>query len=372
MPRKGENIHKRKDGRWEGRYIDSYKPDKTPHYKSLYGRSYAEIKSLLVSKKTQAVTIATNSLHKDIEKLSYEWLDSVKIRIKASTCSRYYTIVHNHIIPFFKNISVEAITGETIDKFIKEKSSLENLQPLSAKTIRCVVSVLLQIMKYAEKRQYIQAFSHDVILPKMQAQKMTVLTRNQQEKLVSYIQNNLSKETLGILIALYTGVRLGELCALTWESVDFEAGELMITKAVQRIKNLIPKAKIKTNLIIDKPKSEKSMRNIPIPLFLLDILRISSKNHDKTDFILTGNSKVFDPRTYQNIFKKHIKAAGISDINFHATRHTFATRAIEVEFDVKSLSEILGHSNVRFTLDRYVHSSKEQKRVCMEKMAKCY
>jgi len=369
MPRRGENIHKRADGRWEGRYIDYYKPDGKPHYKSIYRDSYTEVKNVMKSEeKPHNERKVQNVSNRDMKQVTDEWLESVKVKIKTSSYSTYYTDVQNHIIPYFKEVP---FTNEALENFIKAKSSQEKPK-LSAKTIRGIVSILLQIVKYAEKREYIEPFRIDLVLPKIQAKKPKVLTYEQQKKLVSYIQENLNKETLGILIALYTGVRLGELCSLTWGNVDFSAQELIIAKTVQRIKNFSAKPKTKTVIIIDKPKSEKSTRNIPLPVFLLEILKIYSENHNGNDYILTGTVRPIDPRTYQNKFKRHINLAGLNNINIHAIRHTFATRAIEVDFDTKSLSEILGHASVRFTLDQYVHSSQEQKKICMSKMAKCY
>ena len=372
MPRRGENIRKRKDGRWEGRFIDFYKPDKTPHYKSIYGGTYTEVKDMLQVKRSQKEPLNQPSTDRDVDSLSAEWLESSKVRVKVSTYARYYTILQSHIAPYFGAIPAAAITNEVIENFVKEKTESKSVRPLSPKTLRCIISVLFQIIKYAEKHQYIQPLSLMVELPRAQSGKLSVLSLEQERKLLEYIQGNLSKETLGILIALYTGVRLGELCALTWDSVDFTMEELQITKTVQRIKNLTPKSVAKTRLLIDSPKSEKSLRAIPLPSSILEILKTFNECQKGTDYILSGTAAMPDPRTYQNVFQKHLKAAGLSSINFHAIRHTFATRAIEVEFDVKSLSEILGHASVRFTLDRYVHSSREQKRACMEKMSKCY
>ena len=365
MPKRGENIRKRKDGRWEGRY----KPNGEPNYKSVYGVSYAEVKAVLGLAKQQNADKSKGIIQeKDVESISLEWLESVKIRVKTSTYASYHTIAKSHIIPYFRGVDVSTLTDGIIELFVKTKIE----KGLSPKRIRDITAILLQILKYAKKRYRMKLSGYDITLPKVHIKKITVLTAEQQEKLIKYIQNNLNRSTLGILIVLFTGLRLGELCALKWGNVDFEAGELTITKTIQRVKNLAPKAKIKTKLIIDEPKSEKSTRNIPLPLFLAEILKIFSKNHDRNEYILTGTIKPLDPRTCQNRFKAHLETAGIKDINFHATRHTFATRAIEAEFDYKSLSEILGHSSVKFTLDRYVHSSQEQKKICMAKMAKCY
>jgi len=198
------------------------------------------------------------------------------------------------------------------------------------------------------------------------------LTVSEQEKLKNHIQNNLDCKSLGVLISLYTGVRLGELCALQWKDIDFYEEEIKVTKTLQRIKNTDENDNRKTKVIIDKPKSVKSVRNIPLPSFLFNILKEYRKGYTADTYILTGNLRYMDNRVYQDKFKQYIKLAGLQDINFHATRHTFATRAIEHGIDVKTVSELLGHSSVKFTLERYVHSSKEHKKQSMEKMAACY
>ncbi len=166
------------------------------------------------------------------------------------------------------------------------------------------------------------------------------------------------------------GIRLGEICALKWEDINFQTQTLKINKTIQRIKNLDENAVTKTKIIIDAPKSQKSIRDIPIPSFMLDLLE--KNKADKNSYLLTGTPKYIEPRVYQDMFKKYLKESGINDIKFHALRHTFATRAIEKDFDIKSLSEILGHSSVKFTLERYVHPSDEYKRQNMEKLSVLY
>ena len=176
----------------------------------------------------------------------------------------------------------------------------------------------------------------------------------------------LNPETLGFLIALYTGVRIGELCALQWQDIDLNDKVLHITKTLQRIKNPDPKGP-KTIIFIGEPKSAKSYRDIPIPPFLF--AAFSQMKASKHAYVLTEQvSRFLEPRTYQEKYKRYLKEFGIRDVKFHVLRHTFATRAIAQGFEIKSLSEILGHASVSFTLEKYVHSSIELKKSCMDKM----
>ena len=170
-----------------------------------------------------------------------------------------------------------------------------------------------------------------------------------------------------MLIALYTGIRLGELCALQWSDIDFATNTLTISKTLIRVQNKIEETAFpKTRIIITKPKSDKSCREIPVPDYISKIaFDFVSK---KTDYVLSGNSKPIEPRNMQYFFHSIIKEINIHNISFHTLRHTFATRCVEKNFDIKTLSEILGHSSVKITLDRYVHSNMELKRKNMNKL----
>jgi len=194
----------------------------------------------------------------------------------------------------------------------------------------------------------------------------------EQNDLLNYAKENLDHKKLGIIIALYTGIRLGELCALQWQDIDFKEGILSITKTLQRIKDTDSSANSKTKMVIDKPKSQKSVREIPLPTSLVCLLKKHEKNQPSTNYVLSGKAKYVDPRVYQEKFKQYLKQAEIKENTIHALRHTFATNAVARGFDVKNLSEILGHSSVRFTLEKYVHGSMETKKASMEHYASCY
>lgn len=198
---------------------------------------------------------------------------------------------------------------------------------------------------------------------------MTVLSKEEEQKLVSALMENKSLTKIGILLSLYTGIRIGELCALKWEDVSFDENLIIIRKTMQRLQkdSIQSKNEAKTYILISKPKSQCSNRQIPLPSFLSVILQ--EYKGDKSHFILTNSPYSFiEPRTLQNQFKRILRQIDLRDVNYHSLRHTFATRCVEAGFDIKSLSEILGHSSVKITLDKYVHSSMEQKRVSMEKL----
>ena len=172
---------------------------------------------------------------------------------------------------------------------------------------------------------------------------------------------------LGILICLYTGLRLGEICGLMWRDIDFENKTLSVERTVQRVKDISSETKQKTKLIISDPKSDTSRRIIPLPDFLVDILEVLKK--EDFIFIVSNSLKPQEPRVYESVFKNMLKKSDVHIINFHALRHTFATRSIESGMDIKTLSEILGHSSVQITLEIYVHSSMELKRSSLNSLA---
>lgn len=376
MSRRGENIHKRKDGRWEGRIPVFNNDNKIVKYQSVYAHSYRDVKSLMKQNKFEIQNVNTDKKIITMEQLCEQWLDKIQLFVKQSTYAKYEQIIYRHILPLLSYTDVSKINDEAVSDFIRDKMKngrLDGKGGLSPKTIQDIFTVLKQILNYACNKQYIPPLSFDIEKPKAVQKPFSVLTAKQQAKFVLYLRNHLSLETLGILISLYTGIRVGELCALKWSDLDLQSSVLHINKTLQRIKNTDKNAKTKTKIIIDIPKSHKSIRDIPIPSFLWSILNMYSKDYSKDSYFLTGKENQFtEPRLFQYKFKIHLSNAGLPDMNIHALRHTFATRAVEEKFDIKTLSEILGHSTVRFTLERYVYSSYELKAQSMEKMKVCF
>lgn len=197
---------------------------------------------------------------------------------------------------------------------------------------------------------------------------MRVLTLLEEEALVRVLLDDIDQYKFGVMLSLYTGIRIGELCALQWDNLCLPSATLKVRKTMQRIQDKNVGATSKTRVIITEPKSQCSIRDIPLPVFILELAR-RFESSPKT-FVLSGDkSRYVEPRTMQNRFKKYIRDSGIADANFHTTRHTFATRCVEVGFDIKTLSEILGHANVNITLNRYVHSSFDLKCSNMSKLS---
>ncbi len=173
--------------------------------------------------------------------------------------------------------------------------------------------------------------------------------------------------SLGILFALFTGVRIGELCGLRWEDVDFQSLTVSIKRTVERIADLDPNTAKKTKVVLSEPKTENSIRIIPLPGFLAEYLEM--RKRDPKFYLLTGKRKYTEPHQFYVRYQNYLEKHGIENYTFHSLRHTFATRCVEMEFDTKSLAEILGHSHISTTLSIYVHPSLQQKKMQMNRLA---
>ena len=352
MPRRGENIYKRKDGRWEARYVKEINTDGKKIYGSVYGKSYNEVKSKQQLYILQPHKNNCNSMNLTVSDLMSEWLFSIKNQIKPNTYQKYESVIRNHIIGNIGNLFVRLITSNNIASFT---DNLIN-KNLSVKTINDILIILNLAFKYAEEEYEIS--TPRIRFLKQEKKEMRVLSLIEQQKLTCYLNRDIDIYKFGVLLALYTGIRIGELCALQWN--DITDNYIEINKTMSRIKK-----NDKTEIVIGSPKSENSKRFIPTPQYLLPL----TKRFRRNGYILSSDKKEFtEPRLLQIKFEKMIIECGLEKTNFHALRHTFATRCIEAGVDVKTLSEILGHSDVKTTLNRYVHSSFELKQKSMAQL----
>lgn len=378
MGRRGENIRKRKDGRWEARIICGYDLKGKAKYRSLYGKTYLEVKS----KRNQMIQNDFASVSgedgKDgskkrvtFEQVMREWLASKKGFVKESTFVHYTLILEKHIFPDLGGYCFSALTSEIINDFLRKKLNcgrLDGKGGLSSKTVTDIRSVLLLGLEFARQNEYPCVVNTKVFCPKNRQPSIKVMTREEQCRLEKYLFSHPEPLELGILTALYGGLRIGEVCALCWGDFQFENGTLQVNKTMLRIQNLNTNEPQKTKILIDCPKTMNSCRLIPLPSFILDFL--ARHKCDNSAYILTGNITYMEPRVCLSKYKQILKQAGLKSFTFHTLRHTFATRCVEMGFDTKSLSEILGHANVNTTLQRYVHPSMEIKKEQMEKLEK--
>ena len=364
MARKGENIYKRKDGRWEGRYIKSRSSTGKANYGYVYAKSYREVKAKLISQSSctsNSVTVDPEISSDQFEQVAMEWFQAICPKVKESTSNKYRNLLSSYILPVFGSKQLRDITHEFIETqcnfFLVSGGLKEN--GLSSKTVSDILSLIRNVLQFATRNG--KAISCDArsIQIKRQTKEMRVLSRAEQEKLCQYLYSNLDSCNIGILVCLFTGLRVGEICALRWEDVSFSDYTIHVHQTLQRIQDRT-NSEYKTRIVVTTPKSACSIRTIPVPHGLMTIL--TAHKASSTGYILTNSDQnPLEPRTMQNHFKKVLKNSGITSANYHSLRHTFATRCIELGFDVKSLSEILGHASVNITMNRYVHGFKKRK-----------
>ncbi len=361
MAKHGENIYKRKDGRWEGRYKDGYRADGKTKYSSIYGKSYSDVKKKLLLKNSQnTVSNPCRCIFNDL--IDY-WLANIKNNVKESTYSNYSMKIEKHIRPFLGNIRYEDMTSGMLNEFILYKQSCG----LSSKYTADIVVLIKSIAKYAHKTLGYADKTLTCSLPKDKCiSESKILSSSDYCKLISLLLRNATPSNIGILLSASTGMRIGEICALKWSDIDLERKVIVVNKTLQRIKN--NDGISATKIIITSPKSRTSSREIPLPDIVMPILSENSK--DDNCYVITGTERYSEPRAMQYRFRNFIKESGLPLVNFHSLRHTFATQCIAVGFDVKTLSEILGHGSVEITLNRYVHSSLDRKRSCFELLSK--
>lgn len=295
--------------------------------------------------------------------IAEDFLIFKKRQIKQSTYYNYTYKIQKYLLPAFENLSLEEILEYDFNRF--SELLLETTQ-ISNKFLKDILLVLKSILKFAEKKYDVKMKLDLINLPRVRTHSLKVFSESDKRKIKAYCMNSENTKDIGIALCLYTGMRIGEICALKWEDIDLNKRIIYVRHTLQRI--YIDKKN--TKIIIDAPKSEKSIRNIPMSNMIYTKLKSMRENFSKDDFFLTGDSKSFmEPRGYQYTFKKMLKECKIAERNFHCLRHTFATDCISVGMDVKSLSEILGHSDVSITLSRYVHSSDKIKKRYLEKLA---
>jgi len=356
MAKRGSNIYKRKDGRFEGRVPVGYQDNGKIKYKSVYARTLSEVKEKMSEMYSIRQKQSVSAIKLTVREVAEQWLSSAKLRVKESSYVNYANIVNKHIIPILGGEFMQNLTTSRLNDFIHHKLNHGRLNGnggLSAKSVRDIMTVYRSIEAYAAREYGVRETCFT--MPKIEKKQTDILTADERKKLEFYLLNNQNNTNIAILLCLFTGLRIGELCGLKWKDIDFDNAVLYVKRTVQRVSK-----KGKSQVIIGTPKSKSSVRTVPIPAFVLDILRGYRNCGDF--YIITGKGKPTEPRTMQNRFKAILKNCGIRNVNFHLLRHTYATICIENGFDPKTLSELLGHADASITLNRYVHSSMQMKK----------
>ena len=303
-------------------------------------------------------------IQKTIREISDAWREDKRPYVKRSTFAAYTLLIENHILPSFGEMAL--VEEQDVQTFVFRKLN----EGLSHKTIKDILIVLKMILRFGAKNQMTEYRQIDIKFPtERDKHSIDILNRSHQKQIMEYIRLHFTFKNLGIYICLSAGMRIGEICALTWDDLDVENGIIHVRKTIQRI-YVIEEHRKYTEVILDTPKTKNSIREIPMTKNLLKMIRPIKKIVNGNFYVLTNEPKPTEPRTYRNYYKQFMQSLGLPLIKFHGLRHSFATRCIESKCDYKTVSVLLGHSNISTTLNLYVHPNLEQKKRCMEQMSR--
>jgi integrase len=293
------------------------------------------------------------------------WLQSKKLNVKESSYCNYKRNLEDHIYPVIGDLKYSLITKQQLNDFVEYlmvSGRKDGKGGLSKGTVKDIVTLLKSVSKFAYQEYGLQNVCEGFKASKIKKNEIQVLSNIERKKLETYLLSNVNLSNICTLLSLYTGLRIGEVCGLKWEDIDFKKGCISVNKTVERISL----GNGKTKVVVGDPKTESSIRKVYVPTFIIELLKDHKKSSDL--FVLSGKQNPTEPRTLQYRFEKILKSAGIREMKFHSLRHTYATICIEKGVDIKTLSELLGHSDVKITLNTYVHSSDKLKRKYVKRL----
>lgn len=303
-------------------------------------------------------------IHKTVREIAAAWKEYKRPYVKQSTMAAYVLILENHVLPYFGD--GDSLHEQAVQAFVLQK--LEN--GLSVKTVKDILIVLKMVMKFGVKNEWMTYYEWDIKYPTTSTNKeLEVLSVANHRKILNYIQSHFTFTGLGIYISLSTGLRIGEICALKWSDINVTDGTITVSRTIERI-YIIEGEKKHTELVINTPKTKNSCREIPMSKELLAMIKPLKKVVNDDFYVLTNDERPTEPRTYRNYYNGLMEKLDIPKLKYHGLRHSFATRCIEAGCDYKTVSVLLGHSNISTTLNLYVHPNMEQKKRCITKMFK--
>ena len=303
-------------------------------------------------------------IRKTVREIAAAWKEYKRPYVKQSTMAAYVLILENHVLPYFGD--GDSLHEQAVQAFVLHK--LES--GLSVKTIKDILIVLKMIMKFGVKNEWMNYYEWDIKYPTTSTNKeLEVLSVANHRKILNYIQSHFTFTGLGIYISLSTGLRIGEICALKWSDINVTDGTITVSRTIERI-YIIEGEEKHTELVINTPKTKNSCREIPMNKELLAMIKPLKKVVNDNFYVLTNDERPTEPRTYRNYYKGLMAKLDIPKLKYHGLRHSFAIRCIEAGCDYKTVSVLLGHSNISTTLNLYVHPNMEQKKRCITKMFK--
>ena len=302
--------------------------------------------------------------HKTVREIAAAWKVYKRPYVKQSTMAAYVLILENHILPAFGEN--DSLPEQRVQAFVLQKIE----SGLGVKSVKDILIVLKMVMKFGVKNEWMNYYEWDIKYPTSSANKeLEVLSVSNHKKILNHIQSHFTFTGLGIYISLSTGLRIGEICALKWSDINVTDSTITVSRTIERI-YLIEVDKKHTELVISTPKTKNSCREIPMSKELLAMIKPLKKVVNDDFYVLTNDEHPTEPRTYRNYYNGLMTKLDIPKLKYHGLRHSFATRCIEAGCDYKTVSVLLGHSNISTTLNLYVHPNMEQKKRCITKMLK--
>ena len=302
--------------------------------------------------------------HKTVREIAAAWKVYKRPYVKQSTMAAYVLILENHILPAFGEN--DSLPEQRVQAFVLQKIE----SGLGVKSVKDILIVLKMVMKFGVKNEWMNYYEWDIKYPTSSANKeLEVLSVSNHKKILNHIQSHFTFTGLGIYISLSTGLRIGEICALKWSDINVADSTITVSRTIERI-YLIEGEKKHTELVISTPKTKNSCREIPMSKELLAMIKPLKKVVNDDFYVLTNDEHPTEPRTYRNYYNGLMTKLDIPKLKYHGLRHSFATRCIEAGCDYKTVSVLLGHSNISTTLNLYVHPNMEQKKRCITKMLK--
>jgi integrase len=370
MPRHGENIYKRRDGRYEGRYVVGKTATGKTKFGYVYGYQYTEVRNELLRKKTERLPVGETMLKCRrilLRDWLQQWLESeVSGSVKDSSYQTYLRQIQTHLIPKLGHFLLSEVTSSVIRAFISQLESDE----LAYSTVKGIFRLLNAALRCAQETDIISLNPcRRIKIQPQEAMEQRVLSRSEQEKLR---KASLNQDDLPTLLSLYTGMRLGEVCALKWSDIDWEKRTITVRRTAQRTARFENGTGKRTVLMIGTPKSKRSHRILPIPDFLFVMLQKACRAAGNTDAYVFGKvGHAAEPRTIQRHFQRKMQVLGFARVHFHTLRHSFATRLMELGIDIQTISALLGHQSAKTTLDFYGHSLSERQIYAASLLASC-
>lgn len=370
MPKHGENIYKRRDGRYEGRYVIGKNAAGKTRFGYIYGYQYAEVRNKLLRKKAERLNADERAIC-CCNMLLCNWLrrwqeNELLGSVKESSYQTYLRQINVHLLPRLGYLPLSEVTPAVVHEFVTQLEAIG----LAYSTVKGVLRLLKAALHSAQEEGLIQKNPCKKIrVQPKEAPEQRVLSRSEQETLRSAA---LKQNDLPTLLSLYTGMRLGEICALKWSDIDWEKKTVTVRRTAQRMASIENCVGKRTLLMIGSPKSRHSHRVLPIPDFVLMLFRSMAQVVDTDNAFIFGKAnRAAEPRTVQRRFQRLMKALGLPGVHFHTLRHSFATRLMELGVDIQTVSALLGHQSAKTTLDFYGHSLSERQVYAASLVATC-